>query len=125
MSAAFPEGRPPPYRFEFTARSARLARARFGSVPPPDCVRVGFGLLDVRCRGWHLRTPLANVVAADRTGDGRAVCIWLGRPALADRVGWAARVSVTTTTITVEARDPEGLVRWLRSRPTEPRNEDR
>jgi len=125
MSAALPDGRPPPYRFEFVARSARLARARVGSVPPPDCVRVGFGLLDVRCRGWHLCTPLANVVAADRTGHGRAVRIRLGRPVLAARAGCAARARVITTKITVEARDPDRLVGWLRSRPTERRKEDR
>lgn len=55
------------YDFAFEPRMARYARP-FGVRPDSAWVEVGDGLLRIRFGPWALRTPLANVVAAEPTG---------------------------------------------------------
>ncbi len=55
------------FPFEFDPRYLRLARL-FGVTPERAWVEVADGQLEARYGPWRLRTPLANVVAADVTG---------------------------------------------------------
>jgi hypothetical protein len=55
------------FPFEFDPRYLRLARL-FGVTPERAWVEVADGQFEARYGPWRLRTPLANVVAADVTG---------------------------------------------------------